>query len=155
MLFFVMVEFNVDDLKELKRVTQIELSGKLDKDGLKAFVEASWYNWFFVTVYDARNLQSISESPRQNNHNHPMKKIIRFTSKGGGCLDGKQHLQLGDLSGSGGMKSITDALGSMGGDKSNKKRTNKKETKTTKDGKEEENKAACVHVDCKYDDESL
>ena len=77
-LFFVMVKFNMDDIKELKRVTQIELSGQLDQDGLKAFVEASWYIWFFVTIYDARNLQSISEPPKQNNHNHPMKKTYTF-----------------------------------------------------------------------------
>ena len=29
----------------------------------------------------------------------------------GGCLDGKQHLALGDLAGKGGMKNLSDALG--------------------------------------------
>ena len=40
-LYFVMVEFNMDDIRELKRITQLELTGTLDADGLKAFVEAS------------------------------------------------------------------------------------------------------------------
>ena len=40
-LFFVMVEFNIDDIKELRRVTQIELTGTLDADGLRAFVDAT------------------------------------------------------------------------------------------------------------------
>ncbi|CAL1133886.1 unnamed protein product [Cladocopium goreaui] len=39
-LFFVMVELNMDDIRELRRVTQIEMQGSLDADGVKAFVEA-------------------------------------------------------------------------------------------------------------------
>lgn len=38
-LYFVLVEFNIEDIKELKRITQLELTGTLDQDGLKAFVE--------------------------------------------------------------------------------------------------------------------
>ena len=41
-LFFVLVEFNIEDIKELKRITQLELTGSLDSDGLKAFVEVVW-----------------------------------------------------------------------------------------------------------------
>lgn len=41
-LFFVLVEFNIEDIKELKRITQLELTGTLDSDGLKAFVEVVW-----------------------------------------------------------------------------------------------------------------
>lgn len=40
-LYFVMVELNMDDIKELKRVTMLEMQGSLDQDGLKAFVEVS------------------------------------------------------------------------------------------------------------------
>lgn len=40
-LFFVLVEFNVEDVRELKRITELELQGSLDADGLKAFVEVS------------------------------------------------------------------------------------------------------------------
>lgn len=39
-LYFVMVELNLDDIRELKRVTSLELQGTLDPAGLKAFVEA-------------------------------------------------------------------------------------------------------------------
>ena len=39
-LYFVLVEFNVEDIKELKRIVQLELTGSLDADGVKAFVEA-------------------------------------------------------------------------------------------------------------------
>lgn len=39
-LFFVMVELNLDDIRELKRVTALEMQGSLDSDGLRAFVEA-------------------------------------------------------------------------------------------------------------------
>ena len=42
-LFFVLVEFNIEDVKELKRITQLELTGTLDADGIKAFVDVSWY----------------------------------------------------------------------------------------------------------------
>jgi len=41
-LYFVMVEFNVEDIRELRRITQLELTGTLDADGLKAFVEVSY-----------------------------------------------------------------------------------------------------------------
>ena len=44
-LFFVMVEFNIDDIKELRRVTQIELTGTLDADGVRAFVEATCHDY--------------------------------------------------------------------------------------------------------------
>ncbi|CAK9011868.1 Uncharacterized protein SCF082_LOCUS11278 [Durusdinium trenchii] len=86
-LFFVMVEFNIDDIKELRRVTQIELTGTLDADGLRAFVDA------------------------------------------GGCLDGKQHLSLGEMAGSSGMKSLADAIGggNMGKIKKPKNPKNKDE----------------------------
>ena len=40
-----MVEFNIDDVKELRRITQIEMSGHLDADGLKAF-EVSCRSYF-------------------------------------------------------------------------------------------------------------
>ena len=38
-LYFVMVELNMDDIKELKPVTQLEMQGSLDAEGLEAFVE--------------------------------------------------------------------------------------------------------------------
>ncbi|CAJ1400261.1 unnamed protein product [Effrenium voratum] len=69
-LYFVMVELNIEDVRELKRVTEMELSGTLDKDGVKAFVE------------------------------------------GGGCLDGKSHLAIGDMVSAGGMNKL---MASMGG----------------------------------------
>ena len=45
-LYFVLVEFNIEDIKELKRIIQLELTGTLDPDGVKAFVEAPWQNHF-------------------------------------------------------------------------------------------------------------
>lgn len=39
LLYFVLVELNFDDIKELKRVTQLEIQGTLDSEGVKAFVE--------------------------------------------------------------------------------------------------------------------
>lgn len=39
LLYFVMVEMNIEDIKELRRITQLEMEGTLDADGLKAFVE--------------------------------------------------------------------------------------------------------------------
>ncbi|CAL1164245.1 unnamed protein product [Cladocopium goreaui] len=68
-LFFVMVEFNIEDIRELRRITQLELTGTLDADGVKAFVEA------------------------------------------GGCLDGKQHLALGDKMGADGIQKMLGAVG--------------------------------------------
>lgn len=43
-LYFVMVELNMDDIRELKRVTQLEMKGTLDADALKTFVEVTWLN---------------------------------------------------------------------------------------------------------------
>ena len=40
MLYFVLVEFNLEDIKEMKLVIQLEMTGTLDRDGLKSFVEA-------------------------------------------------------------------------------------------------------------------
>jgi len=37
-----MVEFNVEDIKELKRITTLELQGTLDADGVKQFVEVTY-----------------------------------------------------------------------------------------------------------------
>ncbi|CAK9026587.1 Uncharacterized protein SCF082_LOCUS17564 [Durusdinium trenchii] len=41
LLYWVLVEFNLDDIKELKRITQLELQGSLDPEGVKAFVEVT------------------------------------------------------------------------------------------------------------------
>lgn len=103
-----MIEFNLDDVKELRRVTEIEMSGQLDSDGLKAFVEAPRFIYlsFYLSIY-----LSIC--------------IYIVYSEAGGCLDGKQHLSLGDLSGQSGMKTLTGALGS-GGPKTPKPKGNKK-----------------------------
>lgn len=38
---FPLVEFNIEDIKELRRITKIEMEGSLDQDGLKAFVDPS------------------------------------------------------------------------------------------------------------------
>jgi len=45
LLYFVLVELNLDNISELKRVTQLEMSGKLDADGVKAFVDVSRLIW--------------------------------------------------------------------------------------------------------------
>lgn len=37
-----MVELNMDDTRELKRITALEMQGTLDADWVKAFVEVSW-----------------------------------------------------------------------------------------------------------------
>jgi hypothetical protein len=47
-LFFVMVELNLDDVKELKRVTALEMQGTLDAEGVKAFVEALQLNVAYI-----------------------------------------------------------------------------------------------------------
>lgn len=39
-LYFVLIDLDITDTKELRRVVQLEMSGSLDQDGLKAFVEA-------------------------------------------------------------------------------------------------------------------
>jgi len=38
-LFFVLVEFNVEDIKELRKITQMELTGSLDSDGGKPLLK--------------------------------------------------------------------------------------------------------------------
>lgn len=43
-LYFVCVELNLDDVRELRRITQLEMAGTLDSEGLKAFVEVAWLN---------------------------------------------------------------------------------------------------------------
>lgn len=43
-LFFVLVELNLENISEVKRVTQMELQGSLDEEGVKQFVEARVLN---------------------------------------------------------------------------------------------------------------
>ena len=50
-LFFVMVELNLDDVKELKRVKALEMQGTLDAEGVKAFVEALQLIWLYIYIY--------------------------------------------------------------------------------------------------------
>lgn len=40
LLYFVLVELDIENIAELKRVTKLEMEGGLDADCLKAFVEA-------------------------------------------------------------------------------------------------------------------
>ncbi|CAE7938179.1 unnamed protein product, partial [Symbiodinium necroappetens] len=39
-LYFVFVEINIDDVREIQRITKLELAGQLDEEMLKAFTEA-------------------------------------------------------------------------------------------------------------------
>ncbi|CAL1174314.1 unnamed protein product [Cladocopium goreaui] len=71
-LYFVLIEFNIEDIKEYKRITALEMTGTLDPDGVKAFVDA------------------------------------------GGCLDGKQHLALGDKLGAEGVAKMLGSVGLKG-----------------------------------------
>ena len=64
LLYFVMVELNMDDIKELRRATALEMQGSLDQDGLKAFVE--------VPRHD------ISIECKHTNSNHLMKIHPRY-----------------------------------------------------------------------------
>lgn len=59
LLYFVMVEINMDDIKELKRITALEMQGSLDSDGLRAFVDVP--------------RQYISKERKHTNFNHLMK----------------------------------------------------------------------------------
>jgi len=50
-----MVELNMDDIRELKRITALEMQGTLDADGVKAFVEATWLD----TTLQTPNVENI------------------------------------------------------------------------------------------------
>ena len=39
-LYYCFIEINIDDLRELQRITKMEISGKIDEGTLKAFTEA-------------------------------------------------------------------------------------------------------------------
>ena len=93
-----MVELNIEDVKELKRVTQMETEGVLDKDGVKAFVEAGFWE-APVNIYGQGQKPSF-----------PMTRNL-WRPQAGGCLDGKQHLLIGDMVGAAGVKKIVDSLG--------------------------------------------
>ena len=62
-------------------------------------------------------------------HTIVQKTIIYGLTQAGGCLDGKQHLSLGEMAGSSGMKSLADAIGggNMGKIKKPKNPKNKDE----------------------------
>ena len=76
-LFFVMVELNMDDIRELRRVTQIEMQGSLDADGVKAFVEVPR-----LVLFQVLNLQSSCTSfnrcSKESNYNYrtPLPQLI-------------------------------------------------------------------------------
>ena len=59
--------------------------------------------------------------------------------KAGGCLDGKQHLSIGELAGNKGMKTLAGAIGNGDGKKgkNNKKPKNNKTEANGKEGEEE------------------
>lgn len=63
-----MVELNMDDIRELRRVTQIEMQGSLDADGVKAFVEVPR-----LVLFQVLNLQSSCTSfnrcSKESNYN--------------------------------------------------------------------------------------
>ena len=46
-LFFVFVEINIDDIRELKRITKLELSGGVDAETLSAFTKV----WLLKKTY--------------------------------------------------------------------------------------------------------
>lgn len=64
LLYFAMVEINMDDIKELKRITALEMQGSLDSDGLRAFVDVP--------------RQYISKERKHTNFNHLMKTHPRL-----------------------------------------------------------------------------
>ena len=43
-LFFAFVEINIDDIRELRRITKLELSGGVDAETLAAFTKVSLLN---------------------------------------------------------------------------------------------------------------
>lgn len=45
----------MDDIRELKRITALEMQGTLDADGVKAFVEATWLD----TTLQTPNVENI------------------------------------------------------------------------------------------------
>lgn len=59
-------------------------------------------------------------------------------------MDGKQHLALGDLAGSSGMKTLADAIGST----TTKKKTKKEKGEKDKDEKNKDGKKAKCFIFC-------
>ena len=39
-LYFVFIEINIDDIRELQKITKLEISGRIDADILQAFTQA-------------------------------------------------------------------------------------------------------------------
>lgn len=42
-LYFVFVEINIDDIRDLQRITKLEITGTIDDEMLKAFTEAGLF----------------------------------------------------------------------------------------------------------------
>lgn len=99
------MEFNLDDIKELKRITQLELQGSLDPEGVKAFVEAARLLAILLAILKAQ-LPNVTTMKN---------KTSLLGSEAGGCLDGSQHLSLKDMAGKSGMKSLENATIGMKG----------------------------------------
>ena len=95
------MEFNLDDIKELKRITQLELQGSLDPEGVKAFVEAARLLAILLAILKAQ-LPNVTTMKN---------KTSLLGSEAGGCLDGSQHLSLKDMAGKSGMKSLENGYG--------------------------------------------
>lgn len=100
LLFFVLVELNVENIAELKRITSLEMEGTPDSDQLKQFVEAS----FFPII--------ISFLPHQSlRRNH--QSFLPHALQAGGVLNGDQHLQVGNLVSAEGKQKLTAAMASV------------------------------------------
>ena len=56
-LYFVMLEMDFANIQEVARVTQLEMKGGIDKDGLKEFVKARAIK---VSTVESMALESVS-----------------------------------------------------------------------------------------------
>lgn len=51
-LYFVIISLDVSNISELRKITQLEIEGKIDKDGLKEFVKAHTLSNHYLHVAD-------------------------------------------------------------------------------------------------------
>ena len=178
-LYFVFIEFNIEDIKEYKRITALEMTGTLDPDGVKAFVDVTQLNWDSIlhhsTYYPQFNwlFVQIGRPPRvtksvTSNQYHPTiphagpifpdhSPSTQYhptiphaglifpdhspSTQAGGCLDGKQHLALGDKLGAEGVAKMLGSVGLKGDASATKTKKGKGQRKPKASAKQEAKEA--------------
>lgn len=106
-LFFTIINLDMASLSEVRRLTSLELEGRIDQAGLDAFVKAgiSVFMCFFNATAKRSEVRATQTS---------------LSFQGGGVLDPNSQLKIGEMAGTQGVAKLMSAMGDCGKKKTRK-----------------------------------